>query len=173
MIPIHALGLVLACLVGGSRAPADRPEADAARSELERLRGVWDCAGIERDGKEDRSGPARAVAGHMTITIRGDSLRFEAIILGKKTTRSGTIRVDPTADPKRIDLTLDRGDEDEGRVVQGVYAVHGHTLKILWPNDAADHRPATLRTKERDGFEVHLFERRKEGPAPSPGPERS
>jgi uncharacterized protein (TIGR03067 family) len=161
MCHIRALGLLLACVTSGAFAQADRSESDAARREWERLRGVWICSGVERDGKEDRSERARAVAGKMTLTIRGEALRCEAVILGERASRSGTIRLDATTEPKRIDLTFDPGDEEAGQTLRGIYALEGDELKILWPREEAERRPTTLRTGEGDGSEVHLFGRRK------------
>ena len=161
MCRIRVLGSVLACVMIGAFALADPPKSDAARKELEGLRGTWTCTGIERDGKEDRSEQARAGAGYMKLTFRGDTVRFEAVILGEKVSQSGTIRIDPTTEPKRIDLTFNPGEEEAGPTIRGIYALAGDKLRILWPKDEPERRPTTLRTKDGDGFEVHLFERSK------------
>jgi uncharacterized protein (TIGR03067 family) len=161
MCRIRVFALVLACVTSGAFALADPPKSDAAQKELERLRGKWSCTGVERDGKEDRSKRARAVLGYMTLTIRGEKLRFEMVILGEKVSQSGTIRIDPATEPKRIDLTFDPGQEEAGQTYQGIYALDGDKLRILWPKQEPERRPTTLRTKEGDGFEVHLFERSK------------
>jgi uncharacterized protein (TIGR03067 family) len=161
MCRIRVLGLVLACVTSGAFALADPPKSDAAQKELDRLRGKWTCTGVERDGKEDRSKQARAGAGYMKMTIRGDTVRFEVVILGEKVSQSGTIRIDPTTEPKRIDLTFDPGQEEAGQTFRGIYALAGDKLRILWPKDELERRPTTLRTREGDGSEIHLFERAK------------
>lgn len=89
------------------------PQADAARSDLERMQGTWQLVSARRDGRD--LPPAEQKNTH--ITISGSKFTFPDES-GIGTSQSGTIKLDPSHDPKWIDSTSSGAD---GKVSQGIY----------------------------------------------------
>jgi uncharacterized protein (TIGR03067 family) len=106
-------------LPGGGASPK---RVDVAQAEIQKLQGVWTIRSNEIDG---RIAPGIA-AENWTITFKGDEFtnrKGDTLMFG------GTWRIDPTRDPKEIDMVITEG-RDQGAVAFGIYNVDDDTLRL-------------------------------------------
>ena len=113
---------------------ADKPKPDA-KKELAKLEGTWVMAGLEVEGVEV---PAKKLAG-TTLVIKGDKYTVKV----KDTAHETTIEIDPTTDPKSIDMLFPNGTELPKRG-KGVYELDGDTLKICRHQATGEDRPTQI-----------------------------
>jgi internalin A len=106
--------LMLVVLVG-SLIAADDPK-DVAKKELESLQGDWIVASAEQNGKPDET---RKDA---QVTIAGNQFTRAT----KSLTVKGTLQLDPSKNPKALDLTYADG-PDKGTMLQGIYKLEKDT----------------------------------------------
>jgi uncharacterized protein (TIGR03067 family) len=131
MLPLLALALFAA--------PA--PAQNDAQKELAKFQGTWAVESAQTDGAEIPT----EVFKSFTMTFKGDTYK---VTMGQEKIE-GTIRLDPSKNPKTIDIVPDNG-PDRGRVQQGVYEVDGNKLRICAAPPGKD-RPATFETKDKPG----------------------
>jgi uncharacterized protein (TIGR03067 family) len=138
-----ALLALSAVLVFAAAAPGE-----AAKKELDRFQGTWVATALTQNGKEV---PAAVLAkARLTWTVKGDQMTFKT----PKGVQKGTIRLDPTKAPKRIDF---KGTDESGRplVVLGIYRFKGKALEICADKDRrpkefkSEPKGALLTTLER------------------------
>jgi uncharacterized protein (TIGR03067 family) len=131
-------------------AAADRKE-DAVKKELAKLQGTWTMAGLEVDGKpvpEDKLESS-------TLTIKGDKY---CIKVGDDTYRC-TIKIDPTKDPKQIDMTfLDGPNKD--KTGKGIYVLEKDTFKICRALEPGKDRPQNVGTWPDTGVFMVIWKRK-------------
>jgi uncharacterized protein (TIGR03067 family) len=111
------------------------PKADAAA-----LKGVWEIVSMTHDGKEMRS------TGRTLVFTEKEFTAFS----GEKKGRTVAFTLDPSTEPKRIDL--DRGGED-GKAF-GIYALDKDELKLCYAAPGT-RRPTAFESKE--GQKVFLL----------------
>jgi uncharacterized protein (TIGR03067 family) len=134
-----ALALVLLPLL----AAAD-PAPDA-KQEADKLQGEWTMVSLETRGRKSTD---EAVKGYR-LTIRGD--RWEVTRGGAAAGGDITFKLDPSKDPKEIDLvTKSRGAESVSR---GIYKLEGDTLTLCRTQGTAD-RPKEFKTTPEAGVLV-------------------
>jgi uncharacterized protein (TIGR03067 family) len=120
--------LLLGCLVSayGETRPGDA-------KELEKLQGTWSF--VKASGGGDQKKERRAA---VRIVFKGDAITFLAD--DSKRTVRGTYTVDPSKNPKIMDITLDK---DGAKVVTlTIYELDGDTLKLC-------HYVGGMASKER------------------------
>jgi uncharacterized protein (TIGR03067 family) len=117
-------------------------------TDLERLQGTWHRVSVTVDGK-DRS--AHEVRGQPMV-IKGDQYT-----LTMDTIRRGTVLIDPTTSPKRIDFLSTEGPH-KGKVLPGIYKVEGNswTYCIVLPGG---DRPREFSSKPGSGHMLFVNER--------------
>src|SRR4051812_22950757 len=93
--------------------------AGAPESDRDRFQGTWAVILGEREGVKLSEEAAREIK----VVIEGDRYRH---IRGDRT-QSGTIKLDPTKEPKTIDVT-----PSDGKTVLGIYAIEGDTHKVCF-----------------------------------------
>jgi uncharacterized protein (TIGR03067 family) len=109
-------------LVVGLILTGDDPKDEAARKELERHQGTWAVVAFEYDGQ--RTPPEtlrtieRVVSGSRAIWKRDGETFSET-----------TIELDPTKEPKAIDV-IPEGGPFKGRRAPGIYRFDGEELTI-------------------------------------------
>jgi uncharacterized protein (TIGR03067 family) len=138
--------LVLVGLLGAAGGPA----ADRAGEELKKLEGTWKVVAMEVSGKPVPAGKLPVEK----FIIKGD----QVVLRERGKDKKAGIRVDPTREPRALDLLLPHGKE---RVTwKGIYALKGDELKIcmpvavakgtsLPPIDQLGARPDSFSTKGR------------------------
>lgn len=118
MLPCLAALLVGAC--AESPPAASPPDAAAAESaadaayqaDLQTLRGTWRPISMELDGEflpQER-------LEHTRLTIDGENFTFDT----GQDSHGGLYKIDPSHDPKQLDIVITRGDE-KGKVYLVIY----------------------------------------------------
>jgi uncharacterized protein (TIGR03067 family) len=140
-------------LPGGSRlnAGANAREADPAQQEKTKLQGLWTVVKAKQNGE-----PADRLI-DATLTIAGDRFISDA---GGKVLGKGTWKVDPTKDPKTIDVQYSEGSE-KGKVAKGIYQLNGSTWIILFSAPGLE-RPLSFTTEQKDGQTFLILKAAKE-----------
>ena len=140
LVALAAFALAASALLPG-RAPA----ADDAGRGAAALRGTWACKSAVIDGKPL---PEKTVK-ELQLTITADRYKTER---GDEVLFDSTYRLDPSKDPKQIDLTGTEGDL-AGKDAPGVYAVDGDTLRICY---VMPGRPRPKSFDSPAGSKAHL-----------------
>ena len=126
---------------------------DPSRKEQARLAGVWSFALVEVDGKKQPEAPF--ATNKMILTKDG----HYAIVQGPRVTR-GTLKVDPSKDPKHYDPTIMTG-RLKGLTFPGIYELDGDTLGLCFPLRGKE-RPAALASTPGSGLMHQVFKREKQ-----------
>jgi len=129
---VLAVGLLIA---------ADAPKDDATKKERERLQGTWKIVSVQRAGKEEEK-PVNTVA-----TVVGNKFTTKA---DGKTIRAGTLKLDPSQQPKAVDATYTDG-PDKGKTFQGIYTLEGDTWKICYSGPDQE-RPKAFPKKPGEAY---------------------
>jgi len=127
----------------------------AAKAELKRLAGGWEVFKSVGTGKEEEA-PNSGVL----FTFKGSDITMS---FGGKKEQLRIGAIDPTTDPKCIDLIETRRDKTE-RVLEGVYRIDGDTLKLSFhvPEGGAKNRPTGFAKPTDPRTLVWTFNRVKE-----------
>lgn len=127
--------------------------AQPAEEVLKELQGTWTATKAERDGKA-----VEEVVGHR-LSLTGN--RFQIHSKEGKTLFSGTVRLDPSAQPAAIDFDH-TGAALKGKAWKGIYALDGDALTTC--DNAANldrGRPVAFEAKRGSGFVLITFRRAK------------
>jgi uncharacterized protein (TIGR03067 family) len=130
---------------------ATAPQDSAVKNELEQLQGTWQMVSHEVDGKPDEAlkGAVRVVEADKFTIKKGD-----------KTLRAATMKLDPTKEPKWIDITFTEGPE-KGKTRRGIYILEGDTQTICY-GDLDKDRPTEFVSKPGTGHRLVVFKRVKQ-----------
>jgi uncharacterized protein (TIGR03067 family) len=89
--------------------------------ERKKLEGTWRFVGPSaKDGSKDDQRAA------MRVVFRGDSIAFVAE--GKKAKAQGAYQIDPSKNPKTMDITVDTNGKNSTTLA--IYELSGDTLKL-------------------------------------------
>jgi uncharacterized protein (TIGR03067 family) len=126
--------------------------AEDAKDDLKALAGKWKLVGMERGGQAIPEGEVPAGTG----TFDKDG-RFTFSVADYEA--EGTFKLDPTKQPKTIDVTHTKG-ADKDKQQFGIYKLEKGKLTICTahPGKAAEDRPTGFTTKDSDHVLV-VFER--------------
>jgi uncharacterized protein (TIGR03067 family) len=124
--------IVLLVFFATVSASAQEKKPDA-KTEATALKGVWEIVTSTFDGK------AMPAKGRTLVFTEKEFTAFS----GEKQGRTGTYTLDPSTDPKRIDV--DRGGED-GKAL-GIYSLDKDELKLCYAEPGAK-RPSKFESKE-------------------------
>jgi uncharacterized protein (TIGR03067 family) len=121
---------------------AGRPLNDE-KKELDKFQGEWKMVSLEQQGK---TAPDDVVKDYV-LTVKGDQW---VVSSGGKAAEPATIKIDPTKDPKTIDLTRKVGDKET--VSRGIYKLEGDTLTLC--RTGTGERPKEFKTSDSGGILV-------------------
>jgi uncharacterized protein (TIGR03067 family) len=96
---------------------------DGAAGDRKKLQGTWKVVAGNEGGKTLT--PARVKGTKMVVA--GDKMTVHE----QETTREMTFKLDPTKEPRAIDMTITEG-KGKGEKSLGIYALEGDTLKIAF-----------------------------------------
>lgn len=142
------LGAVVACLGVGLLARAD--DAAKAQGEARKMQGTWKPTTAELAGKPFPEATLRA----MRLTLAGDKY---AVTIGEHRDE-GTMKVDPSRDPKAMDVTGTEG-PNKGKTFLCIYELSGDTLRVCY-DLSGQARPEEFKTKA--GTQLFLVEYKRE-----------
>ena len=148
---MRTLALILVLLTPGSLAPA-RADDKAVKDELDRHQGVWRASTSVYDGQE---APAEIVRS-ITRTVEKDHVVWKRDGNSFAGTR---IELDPSRDPKTIDVIPDGG-KDRGERVLGIYKLEGDRLTICMAAPGQP-RPREFKAEKGSGWTLRTFTREK------------
>jgi len=132
-----------------AQAPARSPEVE---KELKAHQGVWRTESSRRDGRD----APEAIAKSITRTVDGDHVVWRR---DGKSFSGSTIVLDPTADPKTIDILADGGPAHDKRVL-GIYKLEGDELTICIA-DRDQPRPSEFKAEKDSKHTLMVFAREK------------
>ena len=130
---------------------ADKPKVDA-KKELKSLQGTWVMVGLEVNGE---TVPEKKLAG-TTLVIKKDKYTVKV----KDNSHETTIEIDPTKDPKAIDMYFPNGTELP-KLSKGVYELDGDTLKICRHQMPGEDRPTQIGSWPNTNLFVVTWKRKK------------
>lgn len=100
---------------------AQGAQDDPAKKDLKGFEGTWVIAALEVNGKDV---PTQNLEG-TSVTIKGTSYTVKV----KDTLFPMVIKLDPSKDPKEIDMTPTEGDKKD-QVHKGIYKLEKDTFRI-------------------------------------------
>lgn len=107
--------------------------------DLARLQGTWKQTRYEKDGLTN---PPDEIGWEPTTIFSGNA--FTVILADGTIPIKGTIKLDPSRDPKELEYT-DTFGEDAGKTFPGIYALEGDEF-IFCVTDQGRERPRTFTT---------------------------
>jgi uncharacterized protein (TIGR03067 family) len=139
--------LAAAFVAATTLALADEKKGNAtnkadAQNDLERLQGTWTLVSRERNGRKTSEEDVK----HWQLTIKGDqwTVKFPGGV------DKATIKIDPTKDPKTIDLNVEY--RNANVLERGIYALidtpDGETLKLCRVDQRGHPRPKDFKTTD-------------------------
>jgi uncharacterized protein (TIGR03067 family) len=144
----------LLVLVTGLFIAADDSKDDAAKKELEKLRGTWNLVSAERDGKKLPEDEVKKTK----ITFKSDTFVFpDASGIG--TSQKGIIKVDPSKSPKWMDSKATNA-AAKGELSLGIYEIAGDDYKVCFAPPGKD-RPKEFSSKPGSGHILQVWKREK------------
>jgi uncharacterized protein (TIGR03067 family) len=141
---MHALLL----LTAGWLVAADNPKDDAVKDEMAKFQGAWKFVSMEVGGTKKPD----ADFAKYTVVLNGDQWTVSE---GNKIAAQIKFKVDPTREPKTIDLI----DADKKRLIRGIYSFKGDTLTVCDRGAEKGERPAAFGTKPDSGLVQFVLQR--------------
>jgi uncharacterized protein (TIGR03067 family) len=171
------------CMCGDPTSPEDRPtefatrpgrvigltvlKREPAKTDRELLQGTWRAVAVERDGHPVPEEIVKRADGILTFTGDRVRVRMQQTEITPARDRQGRLYLDPTKEPKALDLIALGGEVD---AFVGIYRLEGDTLTLcgyMEPNERTE-RPTAFATKPGDGRRLITFRRQPATPAPPP-----
>ena len=141
-LPLLVLLLVLSPAVTAPAAEPSRTAPSDDKADAKNLPGTWRCASATVDGKPLSEQAVKKLRLTLTadryLTERGDEVLFDS-----------TYRIDPAADPKRIEMIGTEGDA-AGKPALGIYRLDRETLTICYTMPGTP-RPKDFESKPGSG----------------------
>jgi RNA polymerase sigma factor (sigma-70 family) len=148
-------GLFTHCTAAGQQQDGDKPAigkrdtgivAEAPKTDLDRLQGVWSVVSAERGGELSKFEKALfMVDGKRACWQTSDS------------EVQGGLYLDPTSKPKTYDIAMSM------RTIEGIYSLDGDTLRICFDSGTEAKRPVSF-TTDKGTQQVLIVLKRIHGP---------
>ncbi len=119
------------------------------RDDLELLQGTWHIASLEMEGQQTPD----AMLADARVTVKGK--RFTTTGMG--TAYEGTLILDASARPPRLDMKFDAGPE-KGNTNLGIYKLTGNTWKLCLATRGTV-RPSRFASAPGSGFALETLKR--------------
>jgi uncharacterized protein (TIGR03067 family) len=128
---------------------------DAAKKEIEKLRGKWTAQSIEFDGKPLPADGARK----FRFVFKGDEATVEDNAEIQKEYARITFKLDPSTTPRCVDMTVGEGVQ-KGVTIEGIYELKEDEFKICCKL-AARERPSEFSAPAGSGRVLVVLRREK------------
>jgi uncharacterized protein (TIGR03067 family) len=119
-------------------------EKKSAMDDMKTMQGVWRVTSAEANGS-----PSEEVA-KSVVTIRDNSWK----LVNGDENDSGTFKIDPSKNPKQMDIHRDSGDDD----IPAIYEVDSDTMRICY--GLQGERPTAFKTTEDSGRVLITYKRK-------------
>ncbi|HEV3118498.1 MAG TPA: TIGR03067 domain-containing protein [Gemmataceae bacterium] len=133
-------------------ASAGDAKDDAAKKDLEKLAGKWVMSSLEIDGKEVPEDKLKGT----TLEIKGDQYTVKT----KDDTHEVTLKLDPSKNPKEIDMIFPNGNELP-KVRKGIYEIGENTFKVCRGQADDAERPKEFGTWPNTGVFMVVWKKSK------------
>ena len=146
MKTLAALVLALTMIVGGTGVFAYHilaTELDAKKMDTENIKGTWKVESATMNGQDPKDAKGERIK-NPTFEITADKM----LVKFNEGIREATYTLDPTAKPKRIDMTSQGEGDEKGETVPGIYKLEGDTLTICFSCARQTERPTEFVSKE-------------------------
>ncbi len=144
---------VLTVVAVGLAVAAEPARDNATKSDTKMFEGTWKVVSVEADGKKM---PADQYKG-LRMVVHGNKYTVRQ---GDKVRERGTFTVDPSQNPKTIDVTPTQG-KDKGKTFHGIYAIDGATARDCFSR-TGNQRPKDFSAKAGSGCVLRHYKRVKE-----------
>jgi uncharacterized protein (TIGR03067 family) len=124
-----------------------------AKKDLDLLQGIWTVTTLEIDGEK----VSPDVYGNATVVIKGSRFTSE----GMGDIYQGTVELDASANPRRIDMKFDAGPE-KGNTNPGIYKLAGDSWTLCLAT-RGKKRPSSFKSKPDSGIALETLTRGKRG----------
>jgi uncharacterized protein (TIGR03067 family) len=148
---MQALVMVAASLGGVVDRPV--PKKDAPKEEQKKLEGEWRAVILETRGRQLSEESVRLR--DVRLVIQGDEYKLS---MRGRIPKTMHFKVDPTSNPKTIDLVINDGFGKPQTTYYGIYVLEGDTLKICQSRPAGK-RPTEFSTKGTERHVIYVFKR--------------
>jgi uncharacterized protein (TIGR03067 family) len=154
-VRVQFLALTVLVLVPFGAIPA---RDETLKKELANLQGEWRLVRGEENGEAANEYTVK----NLETAIKGDQLTFKDIAPLTDKASTLTIKIDPSGNPKGIDLKVEAG-EWKGTVLEGIYECKGDELKLcLFVGQGTRNRPVEFETQS--GSDRVLFVLKRQAP---------
>ena len=140
--------LVIVALFAFTGVSADdaRDKTDKAiKQEQEKLQSKWKIVRQEFSGAVTKE-----------VSDEPDEIKGDKWLRPKRKTAEYGLKLDPTKDPKQVDLTAERL---ANKTLKGIYKLDGDKLTICYAYDPDQARPTEFKTKRGDKCYLYELER--------------
>jgi uncharacterized protein (TIGR03067 family) len=124
---------------------------EKAKQALSKLGGTWVAQSREYEGKVESKSDLKG----LTLVISGDKFAFTSD--GGKPGLKGRLAVDPTTNPKGVDVIV-TDKEGKESVIRGIYELDGDTLRSAVPQTGGG-RPKGFTAKAGSNVRVTVYKR--------------
>jgi uncharacterized protein (TIGR03067 family) len=149
---MKATGLLILLIGGFASLVSAEPARDAATADLKKLQGTWVMVELEINGQRIPEEKLKDT----TLVIKDDKY----ITRIKDKTHETTFNLDPSKDPKEIDMFFPDG-VNAPKVSKGIYRLDGDTFKLCRAQAPGEDRPRDFVTTADSGLFVVVWKRQK------------
>ena len=132
---------------------ADGDGKEAVAKDLQAFKGTWRLSAKEADGKKFSEEEIK------DVIATSDGLGKVSVRRGDKVINEGTVKLDPTKKPKRIDVSF-TGGKHKGQTVLGIYEIESDAFRVCVARPG-DERPAEFSAKAGSGWTLVVYQREK------------
>jgi uncharacterized protein (TIGR03067 family) len=125
---------------------------DAAKKDLDKFQGAWDAVAIEFNGKDLLNDGVK-----LRFTFKGNKATVDGDEDVKKDYAAFTFKLDPSTNPKCIDMTISAGEQKDS-VIEGIYEFKGDELRLCAKTTARE-RPAKFASPEGENIALMTLKR--------------
>jgi uncharacterized protein (TIGR03067 family) len=144
-------------LRGAPPGTAEQPKRQgdkAVMKELQELQGTWIVVSGEKQGKAYSEQEVKK--GALTLTIEGDQFTMKSPRHAKDL--KGKLTIDPSKNPKTMDWSALRPEDNTPLTATGIYEVKGDTLKFCY----GEKRPTQFKTNADPALDERMYVFRRE-----------